>query len=178
MYESIVKLHEAGNTKPVIALLRYDGCTPDQVKLYAASDAGTLLLNNMVDGISIESDALSDDQRARLELDILQAARCRFTKTEFISCPGCGRTLFDLQSTVKEVKAAVSHLKGLKIAVMGCIVNGPGEMADADYGYVGAAAHKVSLYKNKECVERNIDRADALDKLIELLKKDGKWQEP
>lgn len=178
VYESIVKLHEAGNTKPVIALLRYDGCTPDQVKLYAASDAGTLLLNNMVDGISIESDAISDDQRVRLELDILQAARCRFTKTEFISCPGCGRTLFDLQSTVKEVKAAVSHLKGLKIAVMGCIVNGPGEMADADYGYVGAAAHKVSLYKNKECVERNIDRADALDKLIELLKNDGKWQEP
>lgn len=178
IYESIVKAHEARNNKPVIARLRYNGRTPDEVKLFAASDAGTLLMNNMVDGICIESDALTHDELSRLELDILQAARCRFTKTEFISCPGCGRTLFDLQSTVKEVKAAVSHLKGLKIAVMGCIVNGPGEMADADYGYVGAAAHKVSLYKNKVCVERNIDRENALGRLIELLKQDGKWQEP
>ncbi|MDE6831769.1 MAG: flavodoxin-dependent (E)-4-hydroxy-3-methylbut-2-enyl-diphosphate synthase, partial [Muribaculaceae bacterium] len=115
---------------------------------------------------------------ASLELDILQAARCRFTKTEFISCPSCGRTLFDLQSTVRTVKAAVSHLKGLRIAVMGCIVNGPGEMADADYGYVGAAAGKVSLYRGKQCLEMNIPAEQALDRLIEILKADGQWHDP
>lgn len=110
--------------RPIIARLVYNGCSVDDVKLFAASDAGRLLLNNLVDGIWIESDSLSCSQLRRLELDILQAARCRFSKTEFISCPSCGRTLFDLQSTVKEVKASLSHLKGLKIAVMGCIVNG------------------------------------------------------
>ena len=109
---------------------------------------------------------------------ILQAARRRTTKTEYISCPSCGRTLYDLQHAVKEIKAATSHLKGLKIGIMGCIVNGPGEMADADYGYVGAAVGKVSLYKGKVCVERNIPQEEALPRLIALIKQGGDWVDP
>ncbi|MDE6449977.1 MAG: (E)-4-hydroxy-3-methylbut-2-enyl-diphosphate synthase, partial [Muribaculaceae bacterium] len=177
IYKAVVSVGQSV-TVPCIARLRYDGLSPDEVKLRAASDAGALLLGDMVDGIWIESDSMSGEELASLELDILQAARCRFTKTEFISCPGCGRTLFDLQSTVKMVKESLSHLTGLKIAVMGCIVNGPGEMADADYGYVGAAAGKVSLYRGKECVERNIPQEDALDHLVQLLKNDGRWLDP
>ncbi|MEG1546394.1 MAG: flavodoxin-dependent (E)-4-hydroxy-3-methylbut-2-enyl-diphosphate synthase, partial [Bacteroides sp.] len=101
---------------------------------------------------------------------ILQAGRIRTSKTEYISCPGCGRTLFDLQTTIARIKAATSHLKGLKIGIMGCIVNGPGEMADADYGYVGAGRGKVSLYKKKVCIEKNIPEAEAVDKLIAFIK--------
>ena len=108
---------------------------------------------------------------------ILQATRQRISKTEYISCPGCGRTLFDLQQTISRVKAATSHLKGLKIGIMGCIVNGPGEMADADYGYVGAARGKISLYKGKTCIEKNIPEENAVDKLIELIKENGDWKE-
>jgi len=104
---------------------------------------------------------------------ILQAARLRTTKTEYISCPGCGRTLYDLQDTIAHIKAATGHLKGLKIGIMGCIVNGPGEMADADYGYVGAARGKVSLYKKKECVERNIPAEEAVEKLLRLIRENG-----
>ena len=103
---------------------------------------------------------------------ILQAARIKFTKTEYISCPGCGRTLYNLQDTIARIKAATSHLVGLKIGIMGCIVNGPGEMADADYGYVGAGRGKISLYRAKECVEKNIPEAEAVDKLLELICKD------
>ena len=103
---------------------------------------------------------------------ILQAARIKFTKTEYISCPGCGRTMFDLQKTVAEVKKATAHLTGLKIAVMGCIVNGPGEMADADYGYVGAGRDRISLYKGKECVLKNIPQEEAVEKLLELIEHD------
>ena len=108
---------------------------------------------------------------------ILQAGRIRTSKTEYISCPGCGRTLFDLQSTIARVKAATSHLKGLKIGIMGCIVNGPGEMADADYGYVGAGRGKISLYKKKECIEKNIPEEEAVEKLIELIKANGDYEE-
>ena len=103
---------------------------------------------------------------------ILQAARLRTSKTEYISCPGCGRTLYDLQSTIARIKAATAHLKGLKIGIMGCIVNGPGEMADADYGYVGAARGKVSLYRQKECIEKNIPEEEAVEKLLALIEAD------
>ncbi len=123
----------------------------------------------------LDAPALTPSETANLSFAILQAARRRFTKTEFISCPGCGRTLFDLQTTLAEIKKATSHLKGLKIGVMGCIVNGPGEMADADYGYVGAAAGHVSLYRGKECIEKNIEASKALPRLIEILKTDGVW---
>ena len=109
-----------------------------------------------------------------LAFSILQAARARFTKTEYISCPGCGRTLYDLEGTIARIKAATSHLKGLKIAIMGCIVNGPGEMADADYGYVGAAKGKVSLYKQKTCVEKNIPEEEAVERLLAFIEEDQK----
>lgn len=165
----------AGLRNPVIARLSYNGIPADKVVIRASADFGALLLNGMLDGIDLQTDALDSDGRNRLALGILQAARKRVSRTEFVSCPGCGRTMFDLQATVKTVKEAVSHLKGLKIAVMGCIVNGPGEMADADYGYVGAGAGNVSLYRGKEAVEKNIPSGEALEHLIALIKSDGKW---
>ena len=170
-------LMTAGIKRPVIISLNYDGLDDDKVALRAAADMGALLLSGFGDAIMIEADRLSPRRRADIAYGILQAARRRFTKTEYISCPGCGRTLFDLQSTVHDIKEATSHLKGLKIGIMGCIVNGPGEMADADYGYVGAAAGHVSLYKGKECVEKNIPTAQALPRLIKLLKEEGVWTE-
>ncbi len=171
-------LMAAGIMRPIIISLNYDGLDDDKVALRASADMGALLLSGFGDGIMIEADRLSPRRRADIAYGILQAARRRFTKTEYISCPGCGRTLFDLQSTVKDIKQATGHLKGLKIGVMGCIVNGPGEMADADYGYVGAAAGHVSLYKGKECVEKNIPSEEALPRLIELLKAEGVWTDP
>lgn len=164
----------AGVSAPVIMKLTYDPADPD-LAIKAAADFGTLLLNGVCDGICIEA---GDADTSSLALSILQAARLRFSKTEFISCPSCGRTMYDLQSTLKIVKAAVSHLKGLKIGVMGCIVNGPGEMADADYGYVGAGVGRISLYRRKECVEKNIPQEEAIEHLVNLIKADGKWQEP
>lgn len=168
----------AGKTNvPVVIMIDYGDTVADDVILYAAADFGRILLNGFAAGICIKCNTLSAERLEDLGYSILQAARRRFTKTEFISCPSCGRTLFDLQSTLKEIKAALAHLPGLKIGVMGCIVNGPGEMADADYGYVGAAAGHVSLYKGKECVEKNIPASEALEHLIEILKADGKWQD-
>lgn len=171
-------LTAAGVSNPAIPHLAYNGIRPDDVTIFAAADFGALLLDGLHDGISFEADALSPEQLGSLSLAILQAARLRFSHTEYISCPGCGRTLFDLQSTVNRIKAATSHLPNLKIGVMGCIVNGPGEMADADYGYIGAAAGKVSLYRGKQCIERNIPSEEALPRLIALLKADGVWQQP
>lgn len=166
-----------GIDTPVIPRLVYDGIPADEVTIRAAADMGALLMNGARDGIMIESDSLTPDEIARLSFGILQAARQRFTRTEYIACPGCGRTLFDLQGTLKQVKDATAHLKGLKIGVMGCIVNGPGEMADADYGYVGAAAGKVSLYKGKVCMEKNLDASEALPHLIQLIKDSGDWSD-
>lgn len=168
------RLLRAGIDNPVIPRLSYRADDPD-LSLRAAADFGTLLLNGLADGIFI--DAPGADTSA-LGLNILQAARLRISKTEFISCPSCGRTLFDLQSTLQRVKAATSHLPGLKIAIMGCIVNGPGEMADADYGYVGAAAGHISLYHRRRCVEKNIPQEQAIDHLINLIKQNGQWTEP
>ncbi len=171
-------LTTAGISNPAIPHLSYNGIEPNDVTIFAAADFGALLLDGLHDGISLESDRLSAEQTRSLSLAILQAARLRFSHTEYISCPGCGRTLFDLQSTVNRIKAATSHLPNLKIGVMGCIVNGPGEMADADYGYIGAAAGKVSLYRGKQCIERNIPSDEALPRLIALLEADGVWQQP
>lgn len=172
------RMTDAGVSVPVIVKLVYNGISREDVTLRAAADYGTLLLNGFVDGVLLEADGMTPGERVNLSFGILQAARRRFTRTEFISCPGCGRTLFDLQQTVAAVKGAVAHLKGLKIGVMGCIVNGPGEMADADYGYVGAAAGHISLYRGKECIEKNIPTSDAIPRLIEILKADGVWTEP
>lgn len=166
-----------GIDNPVILRGVYNGPDADTVRLRASIDLGALLLKGFADGIEIVSDALTPDEASRLALAILQSARLRISHTEYIACPGCGRTLFDLQQTLARVKEATSHLKGLKIGVMGCIVNGPGEMADADYGYVGAGVGKISLYKGKECVEKNIPAEEAVSHLVELIIKCGDWKE-
>ena len=150
----------------------------DDLRLQAAADMGALLFDGLTDGIFLlnQTPAGADDitpaQVERTAFGILQAARLRTTHTEYISCPGCGRTLYDLTGTIARIKEATAHLKGLKIGIMGCIVNGPGEMADADYGYVGAARGKVSLYRGKVCVEKNIPTEDAVQKLLELIESD------
>ncbi len=172
------RLTAAGIRNPLIAEIDYRDTSPEAVMVYAAADMGSLLLSGFADGISIKSSTIDNEALAALSLGILQAARLRFSRTEFISCPGCGRTMFDLQSTVNTIKKELSHLRHLKIGVMGCIVNGPGEMADADYGYVGAGAGRVSLYRRKECVERNIPQDEALGRLIALIKSDGLWTDP
>lgn len=162
----------AGYRNPMVVSLTYDDTDLDTLRIKAAADFGVLLLNGYASGIEINDPHFSDDQLAELELGILQAARLRMSKTEYIACPGCGRTLFDLQRTLKEVKEATAHLKGLKIGVMGCIVNGPGEMADADYGYVGAGPGRVSLYKGKELVRKNIPAEEALPMLLKLIEEE------
>ena len=138
-------------------------------QLHTAAECGRLLWDNNCSELIINNPHFSTEDLARLSKDILQAARVRMYKTEYISCPGCGRTLFDLEQTIAQVKAATSHLQGLKIGIMGCIVNGPGEMADADYGYVGAGRGKVSLYKGKECVLKNIPQEQAVEQLLKLI---------
>lgn len=166
------RFRAAGFRNPVVASLSFPDSDNNAVILKAAADMGTLLLNGYANGIEVNAEALTDDNLASLELNILQATRMRMSKTEYIACPGCGRTLFDLQTTLKEVREATSHLKGLKIGVMGCIVNGPGEMADADYGYVGAGPGRVSIYRGKELVKKNIPAAEALPELLSLIETD------
>lgn len=175
MLAAFHRLKDAGVNNTVVICRRYDGVAPELASLYAAIDCGTVLMAGFGDGIMIEGDAMTPAQAARVAFAILQSARLRISRTEYISCPGCGRTLFDLRSTLAEVKNATSHLKGLKIGVMGCIVNGPGEMADADYGYVGAGVGKVSLYRGKECIEKNIPASEAVKHLVDLIKSDGNW---
>ena len=138
-------------------------------QLHAAAECGRLLWDHNCTELVLDNNHFAADDLIRLSKDILQAARVRMYKTEYISCPGCGRTLFDLEQTIAEVKAATAHLQGLKIGIMGCIVNGPGEMADADYGYVGAGRGKVSLYKGKECVLKNIPQEQAVEQLLALI---------
>jgi (E)-4-hydroxy-3-methylbut-2-enyl-diphosphate synthase len=144
------------------------------LQLKAAMAVGALFIDGLAHQLVIKNDGFNEEKLTDLADSILQAARVKFTKTEYISCPGCGRTLYDLESTIARIKAATSHLKSLKIAIMGCIVNGPGEMADADYGYVGAGVGKVSLYRKKECVEKNIPAEEAVDHLLKLIEDDKK----
>ena len=143
-------------------------------QLHAAAECGRLLWDHHCTELVLNNNHFAAADLERLSKDILQAARVRMYKTEYISCPGCGRTLFDLEQTIAQVKAATSHLQGLKIGIMGCIVNGPGEMADADYGYVGAGRGKVSLYRGKECVLKNIPQEDAVTQLLALIEADKK----
>lgn len=149
-----------------------------KLQLYAATDMGALLIDGMGSGIWIDSPATALPNLVSTSFGILQATRSRISKTEYISCPSCGRTLFDLQETTQLIRNRTNHLKGLKIGIMGCIVNGPGEMADADYGYVGAGPDKITLYRGKEVVKRNVNSANALDELIGIIRSDGKWIEP
>lgn len=148
-----------------------------KIQLYAGTDMGALLIDGLGSGIWLDSAATPIPKVASLSFGILQATRSRISKTEYISCPSCGRTLFDLQETTQLVRSRTNHLKGLKIAIMGCIVNGPGEMADADYGYVGAGPDKITLYRSKDVVKKNVTSAKALDELIDIIKADGLWIE-
>ncbi|WP_295768355.1 (E)-4-hydroxy-3-methylbut-2-enyl-diphosphate synthase [uncultured Mucilaginibacter sp.] len=149
-----------------------------KLQLYAATDMGALLVDGFGDGIWIDAPAMPAAVITSTAFGILQATRSRISKTEYISCPSCGRTLFDLQETTQMIRSRTSHLKGLKIGIMGCIVNGPGEMADADYGYVGAGPGKITLYRGKEVVKKNVNTANALDELIGIIQEDGNWVEP
>ncbi len=165
-------IHSIKLSTLVIANLQYQNDLED-VKLLASSEIGLLLYEKLVNGIFLET-RFND---AELSLNILQGCNLKKYKTQFISCPGCGRTLFDIQKVVKNIKDKVSHLPDIKIAIMGCIVNGPGEMQDADFGYVGSLSGKIDLYVNKVCVEKNIDEKDAVEKLISLIKQNNKWKE-
>jgi (E)-4-hydroxy-3-methylbut-2-enyl-diphosphate synthase len=173
----LAQLQNVGNNQPVIIKRKYSEANKNALQIKAACDFGPLLIDGFADGIWIEneSDNIDSKQVYQLGLDLLQAARLRMSKTEYISCPSCGRTLFDLTSTIAKIRERTSHLKHLKIAIMGCIVNGPGEMADADYGYVGTGPEKITLYKNKEVIKRNIAEKDAVDELIDLIKINGDW---
>jgi len=147
-------------------------------QLYAATDAGALLVDGFGDGIWLDTPEINIKTIVSTSFGILQATRSRISKTEYISCPSCGRTLFDLQETTQMIRSRTSHLKGLKIGIMGCIVNGPGEMADADYGYVGTGPGKITLYRGKEVVKKNVNTENALDELIDIIREDGNWLEP
>ena len=165
-------------TAPVAVKRRYDDADAESVAIKAAADLGVLFLDGLADAIWVDAPNISAKDVRDIELMILQAARVRFSHTEYIACPSCGRTLYDIEKTLADIKSRTSHLKNLKIGIMGCIVNGPGEMADADYGYVGAAAGRITLYKGRTVVEKNIPQEQAIERLIELIKAGGDWQEP
>ncbi|MBR6120813.1 MAG: (E)-4-hydroxy-3-methylbut-2-enyl-diphosphate synthase [Prevotella sp.] len=160
------------NIKDDTITLSVDAPDWETLQLKASMAVGALLIDRKATNLVILNPAFSVQDLSALSDSILQAARIKFTKTEYISCPGCGRTLYNLQDTIRRIKAATSHLVGLKIGIMGCIVNGPGEMADADYGYVGAGRGKISLYRRKECVEKNIPEEEAVDHLLRLIESD------
>ena len=173
---------------PVIILRKYGNLSADQLQLYAATDLGGLLIDGLGDGVMLGTGILEESSKEdlndlisrnnKIAFGVLQAARTRMSKTEYISCPSCGRTLFDLQETTAMIRKRTDHLKGVKIGIMGCIVNGPGEMADADYGYVGSGKGKITLYKGQNVVKRSVPSEQAVDELIEIIREDGKWLEP
>ncbi|MCR6640786.1 MAG: (E)-4-hydroxy-3-methylbut-2-enyl-diphosphate synthase [Sporocytophaga sp.] len=173
---------------PVILMRKYPSMEDEQLQLYAATDCGGLLIDGLGDGVLLSTELVnvkSKDLHLKLlktlnttSFGILQAARTRMSKTEYISCPSCGRTLFDLQETTAMIRKRTDHLKGIKIGIMGCIVNGPGEMADADYGYVGVGKGKIALYRGQNVIKKSVPSENAVDELIELIREDGKWLEP
>ncbi|MEM7298053.1 MAG: (E)-4-hydroxy-3-methylbut-2-enyl-diphosphate synthase, partial [Bacteroidota bacterium] len=178
----VVELMNRNITVPVVLKYAFNDLSEDDLMIYGATDAGTLLVDGIGDGLMISAKETPSIDQLNLynntAFGILQAARTRITKTEYISCPSCGRTLFDLQETTAMIRKRTDHLKGVKIGIMGCIVNGPGEMADADFGYVGSGKGKITLYKGQEVVKRGVPSEHALDELIELIKEHGKWVEP
>jgi len=179
---------------PVIIKRDYQKLSLDEVRLYSSTDLGALLIDGLGDGVWLTTETEKSDSEKiskrtfvkelkekyinRTLFGILQATRTRISKTEYIACPSCGRTLFDLQETTEMIRKRTEHLKGVKIAIMGCIVNGPGEMADADYGYVGSGIDKITLYKGKDIVKRSVPSSKAVDELIDLIREDGNWSEP
>jgi (E)-4-hydroxy-3-methylbut-2-enyl-diphosphate synthase len=150
---------------------------PEVALLRSAVNLGSLLADGIGDAILVRNES-GAGQSLRLAFNILQAAGCRSFKTDYVACPSCGRTLFNLQTVTARIKARTDHLKGVKIAIMGCIVNGPGEMADADFGYVGGAPNKINLYVGKKPVKFNIPEDEAVDRLVDLIREHGKWVEP
>lgn len=173
------QLMTQGLRNPLVFFQFYQEKQAEDLQIKSAADMGALIFDGFCDGILLfnHGNAIPEQKVDETAFGILQAGRIRTSKTEYISCPGCGRTLYNLESTIARIKAATAHLKGLKIGIMGCIVNGPGEMADADYGYVGAGRGKISLYKKKECIEKNIPEEQAVEKLIELIKANGDYHE-
>lgn len=178
---AFIELINAGVENPVIVRKNYQGVSYEQFMLYSATDFGGLLIDGLGDGVwvsGLEDSVVGKEVGNRILFGILQAARTRISKTEYIACPSCGRTLFDLVETTNKIRVRTEHLKGVKIAVMGCIVNGPGEMADADYGYVGSGVGRITLYRGKDVVKKNVPSAQAVDELITLISEDGRWVEP
>lgn len=173
----IAGLQEQDCQQPLVIRRKYDTDNLRKFQISAACDFGAILTDGFVDGIWLENENISAPDIYQLSLNMLQASRLRMSKTEYISCPSCGRTLFDLTATTAKIKERTSHLKHLKIGIMGCIVNGPGEMADADYGYVGTGPKKITLYKGKEVIKKNIPESKAVDELIALIKNNGDWVE-
>ena len=166
---------------PILIYKSYNKKYSDDLIIHSSTDIGGLFIQGYGDGIFLKSNQNDIDEIKKvndLSFKILQAARVRVTSTDFISCPSCGRTLFDLAETTAKIRDRTNHLKGLKIGIMGCIVNGPGEMADADYGYVGSGKDKITLYRGKDVVKRSINFNNGVDELIELIKEDGNWIEP
>jgi (E)-4-hydroxy-3-methylbut-2-enyl-diphosphate synthase len=162
---------------PVVNWMSYSSLDESTFQLYAAADQGALFIDGFGDGIMISAPDQAAENLNRTVFGILQATRTRISKTEYISCPSCGRTLFDLQETTAKIRVRTDHLKGVKIGIMGCIVNGPGEMADADYGYVGTGKGKITLYREQDIVKKNVPESEAVDELIELIKEHGDWVE-
>ena len=161
---------------PVIIGRAYSNLSEEQLQISSSIDMGSLISDGLGDGLFLAAENCGSDLNINnICFGILQSTRTRISKTEYISCPSCGRTLFDLQETTEKIRLATSHLKGLKIGIMGCIVNGPGEMADADYGYVGAGPNKITLYKGQNIVKRNIPTSEALNELIKIIKDNGDW---
>ncbi len=177
--ELCLRLADAQCTSPIIIGRAYENLSPKDLQLYTATDMGALLVDGLGDGVYIAAENCGNlSMINNTSFGILQASRMRITKTEYISCPSCGRTLFDLQETTARIRSRTEHLKGVKIGIMGCIVNGPGEMADADYGYVGTGVGKITLYKGQEVVSKNLDTTVADEALIQLIKDHGDWVEP
>ncbi|QDK79225.1 (E)-4-hydroxy-3-methylbut-2-enyl-diphosphate synthase [Spirosoma sp. KCTC 42546] len=177
-----VELINQGLTTPVVVQRAYAEIPSEDIPLYASTDVGGLLIDGLGDGIMLSATGQSEPNTLKtlnsLSFGILQAARTRITKTEYISCPSCGRTLFDLQETTAHIRQRTDHLKGVKIGIMGCIVNGPGEMADADYGYVGIGRDKIALYRGQQVIKKSVPADRAVDELIELIREDDRWIEP
>ncbi|CAJ1433601.1 unnamed protein product [Effrenium voratum] len=155
-----------------------DGKDQDDIVVEAAADFGSLFVDGMGEGLLWDAEELSADELRESSFNLLQASRMRISKTEFISCPSCGRTLFDLQSTTAKIQERTGHLPGVRVAIMGCIVNGPGEMADADFGYVGSGIGKVDLYVKYDCVKKAIPSENAVEALVDLIKEHGRWTDP
>ena len=169
--------HYGGKGLPVVLKRELHEVSKEEFTLYQSTDLGGVLIDGLGDGVWVDGEGVSLSDRTKIAFGILQATRTRISQTEYISCPSCGRTLFDLEETTAKIRMATGHLKGLKIGIMGCIVNGPGEMADADYGYVGTGVGKITLYKEKEVVRKNVPANEGVEALIDLIKKEGDWVE-